>query len=149
MTLDEAIKICEEDAEKIGGNPQSERHAERCKKIAEWLSELKELRNSVGAVKLELLKEAQAELEKRGNMLYDAIAELEEAKRLLKDTTSDIHDMLTERFGVICEFCKWYDSKNADCAKPRNGSGAWCCEYGCSRYADEVKELIGETNDEP
>ena len=72
-----------------------------------------------------------------------------EYKRLLKATISDIHDMLTERFGVICEFCKWYDSKNADCAKPRNGSGAWCCEYGCSRYADEVKELIGETNDEP
>lgn len=68
----------------------------------------------------------------------------EEYKRLLKATTSDIHDMLTERFGVICEFCKWYDSKNADCAKPRNGSGAWCCEYGCSRYAYEVKELIGD-----
>lgn len=81
--------------------------------------------------------------------LAEWLSELKEAKRLLKATTSDIHDMLTERFGVICEFCKWYDSKNADCAKPRNGSGAWCCEYGCSRYADEVKELIGETNDEP
>lgn len=42
MTIDEAIKICEEDAEKIGGNPQSDRHAERCRQLAEWLTELKE-----------------------------------------------------------------------------------------------------------
>ena len=41
MTLDEAIKICEEDAEKIGGNPQSERHAERCMQLAGWLQELR------------------------------------------------------------------------------------------------------------
>ena len=44
MTLDEAIKICKEDAEKIGGNPQSDRHAERCRQLAEWLTELKEWR---------------------------------------------------------------------------------------------------------
>lgn len=42
MTINEAIKICEEDAEKIGGNPQSDRHAERCRQLAEWLTELKE-----------------------------------------------------------------------------------------------------------
>lgn len=44
MTLDEAIKICEEDAEKIGGNPQSYHHAERCRQLAEWLTELIEYR---------------------------------------------------------------------------------------------------------
>lgn len=48
MTLDEAIKICEEDAEKIGGNPQSDRHAERCRQLAEWLKELKDLRILIG-----------------------------------------------------------------------------------------------------
>lgn len=42
MTIDEAIKIYKEDAEKIGGNPQSDRHAERCRQLAEWLTELKE-----------------------------------------------------------------------------------------------------------
>lgn len=42
MTLDEAIKICEEDAEKIGGNPQSDHHAESCRQLAEWLTELRE-----------------------------------------------------------------------------------------------------------
>lgn len=45
MTLDEAIKICEEDAEKIGGNPQSDRHAERCRQLAEWLTELKKAKS--------------------------------------------------------------------------------------------------------
>lgn len=42
MTIDEAIKLCEDDAEKIGGNPQSDRHASNCRQLAEWLSELKE-----------------------------------------------------------------------------------------------------------
>ena len=27
MTLEEAIKVCEDNAEKIGGNPQSDYHA--------------------------------------------------------------------------------------------------------------------------
>ena len=44
MTIHEAIKICHEEAEKIGGNPQSDRHAERCRQLAEWLTELKELK---------------------------------------------------------------------------------------------------------
>lgn len=42
MTIDEAIKICEEDAERIGGNPQSDHHAERCRQLVKWLTELKE-----------------------------------------------------------------------------------------------------------
>lgn len=47
MTIDEAIKICEEDAEKIGGNPQSDRHAERCRQLAEWLTELADLKEEI------------------------------------------------------------------------------------------------------
>lgn len=49
MTIDEAIKLCEEDAEKIGGNPQSDRHAERCRQLAEWLRELKEAKRLLKA----------------------------------------------------------------------------------------------------
>lgn len=48
MTLDEAIKICEEDAEKIGGNPQSDCHAERCRQITEWLRELRKAKRLLG-----------------------------------------------------------------------------------------------------
>lgn len=43
-TIDEVIRHCEEDAEKIGGNPQSDRHAERCRQLAKWLTEYKALR---------------------------------------------------------------------------------------------------------
>lgn len=46
MTIDEAIKIFEEDAEKIGGNPRSDRHAERCRQLAELLKEAKRLLKS-------------------------------------------------------------------------------------------------------
>lgn len=49
MTIDEAIKICEEDAEKIWGNPQSDRHAERCRQLAELLTELKEAKQLLKA----------------------------------------------------------------------------------------------------
>ena len=137
MTIDEAIKHCLEVAEQ---NETSAITYKNCKKIKTNMYE------KLTAKKAENdCRECAAE----HRQLAEWLRELKEAKRLLKATTSDIHDMLTERFGVICEFCKWYDSKNADCAKPRNGSGAWCCEYGCSRYADKVKELLGETNDEP
>lgn len=54
MTLDEAIKICQEDAEKIGGNPQSDRHAERCKQLAKWLTELKEAKRLLKAAVYDL-----------------------------------------------------------------------------------------------
>lgn len=54
MTIDEAIKICEEDAEKIGSNPQSDRHAEHCRQIAEWLTELKEAKRLVVQLKAKL-----------------------------------------------------------------------------------------------
>lgn len=42
MTLEEAIKICEDNAAEIGGNPQSDYHASCYKQVAEWLAQLKE-----------------------------------------------------------------------------------------------------------
>ena len=54
MTIDEAIKICEEDVEKIGGSPQSDRHAERCRQLAEWLMELRARRLLMDKVCTEL-----------------------------------------------------------------------------------------------
>ena len=75
MTIDEAIKHCEEVAEaneaatKWQGTTYTlrQRCAEQAsdyKQIAEWLKELKELRNSVGAVKLADMKAAQTLLSK-------------------------------------------------------------------------------------
>ncbi len=54
MTIDETIKVCEENAEKIGGNPQLDYHASWYKQVAEWLTELKALRST-----LELCKKCQ------------------------------------------------------------------------------------------
>ena len=71
-------------------------------------------------------------------------AENKKAKELLKAANKDIFDMLTERFGTLCEFCKWYNKDDADCASPRNGSGSWCCEYGGWRREGEALALIGE-----
>lgn len=102
-----------------------------------------------------------ASLEKRNTDLEARIAELEDkhhnecaqiahysdelrrAKELLKEANKDIFDMLTERFGTLCEFCKWYNKSDAECASPRNGSGSWCCEYGGWRREGEALALIG------
>lgn len=70
--------------------------------------------------------------------------ELRRAKELLKAANKDIFDMLTERFGTLCEFCKWYNKSDAECASPRNGSGSWCCEYGGWQREGEALALIGE-----
>ena len=65
MTIDEAIKICEEDAEKIGGNPQSDRHAERCRQLAEWLTEVKDLREENKV----LIQECDRLIKEKGKLL--------------------------------------------------------------------------------
>ena len=134
MTIDEAIKHCEETAEKYfeyGIESECYQCGKEHEQLAEWLTDYKELKNSVGAVKLELLKEAQAELEKRGNMLHDTIAELEEAKRLLKSAI-DEWSIVCE-WGNCGEYCGWYV----------NGQ----CSQKWSKEAEALK-LIGEEGEQ-
>ncbi len=156
LTLDEAIKHCLEAArqnedsailykncKEIKRNTYevltAEAAEQKClscaaehRQLAEWLKELKELKNSVGAVELELLKEAQAELEKRGNMLHDAIAELEEVKQLLKAAVDDL------KFESQCRNCK-HEQTGLDniCNGCRGNKYEW-------RYGDEALKLIGD-----
>lgn len=104
MTIDEAIRHCEEvaeqnetQAEKIGRQfigSAMDKYATGCREcaaehrqLAEWLTELKELRNSVGAVKLSNMKEAaalirtlKAELDGWQKNPFDIIAEICKAK---------------------------------------------------------------------
>lgn len=89
-------------------------------------------------------EEHQQSLEKRDKMLRDTVAELVEAKRLLKSAVDDNKRVLRENFGDICLFCKHYSNSEAQCRKPHNGSGSWCCENAEWRYADEALKLIGE-----
>lgn len=86
-------------------------------------------------------------LEKRDKMLRDAIAELCEAKRLLKAAVEDNKRILRENFGDICQFCKHGSNSAAQCLKPHNGSGSWCCENAEWRHTDEALTLIGKDGD--
>lgn len=109
-----------------------EKHFSECGQIAAYDDELKALLSKVdiGAAK--------------PKDYLDLLNEWTKMKELLKEANKDIFDMLTERFGTLCEFCKWYNKSDAECASPRNGSGSWCCEYGGWRREGEALALIGE-----
>lgn len=77
------------------------------------------------------------------------ISEKAEYKRLLKAAVEDNKNVLTENFGDICQFCKHGSNPTAQCCKPHNGSGSWCCENAEWRYADEALALIGKDIDVP
>lgn len=76
-----------------------------------------------------------------------ALDDILEAKRLLKLAVDDNKCVLRENFGDICQFCKHYSNSEAQCRKPHNGSGSWCCENAEWRYADEALKLLGEDGD--
>ena len=146
MTLDEAIKHCLEVAEEQ--EKEAEYHRECHKKyyekdcrecaadhrqLAEWLTELKELRNSIGAVKLKDMKEAVELLQELNAENDQLTSQLLEAKRLLKSAVNDIKDVADNGSCNHCIFNSMY----------AQGS---CCMDGCYkwRYADEVLALIGD-----
>ena len=103
MTLDEAIKHCLEVAEdnetkalRIGRQFEGtllDREAKECREcaaehrqLAEWLTDYKELKNSIGAVKLSNMKEALA-------LIRTLKAELngwKEVKQYMKDSGIDV-----------------------------------------------------------
>ena len=116
MTIDEAIKHCEEVAEqnetkalRIGRQYEGtllDREAKECRKcaadhrqLAEWLRELKE------------------------------------AKRLLKQAVDDISVLLSENDS--CYYCKHYVAGECLCVDDCNRS----CEWHCT---DDVKKLLKE-----
>lgn len=106
MTLDEAIAHCLEVAEqneakalRIGRQFEGtllNREAKECREcaadhrqFAEWLTELKELRNSIGAVKFKDMKEAVGLLQELNTENDQLTSQLAEAKRLLKAAVED------------------------------------------------------------
>ena len=147
LTLDEAIKHClevaeqnETQADKIGRQligSAIDKYATDCREcaaehrqLAEWLTELKELRNSVGAVKLGNMKEA---LELIREYKAENIAQkkmIAEYKRLLKAAVEDL------KFESQCRNCK-YQQTGLDniCNGCRGNKYEW-------RYADEALKLI-------
>ena len=110
MTIDEEIKHQEEISDRYArmseyeGNNGNDGIAKDCaqcaadhRQLAEWLKELKELRNSVGAVKLSNMKEALA---------------------LIRTLKAELNGWKEDPFGIIaevcgaatdCKRCQWYE----------------------------------------
>ena len=159
MTIDEAISHClevaeqnETQAEKIGRQfigSAMDKHATDCREcaadhrqLAEWLTELKELRNSIGAVKLKDMKEAVGLLQELNTENVQLTSQLVDAKRLLKLAVEDFAFVSENFINNMDSFCSMYNHISG-CAKgcPMSGSD----DYGrCKwRYADEALKLIG------
>jgi hypothetical protein len=155
MTLDEAIKHCLEVAEEndlaagtyelLAENNHNayerltaETNSSRCaecaadhRQLAEWLTELKELRNSVGAVKLSNMKEARELIRdyKAENITQKKL--IAEYKRLLKAAVEDFRRATQGCIVIQCDSCS-HTSTHKGCV--------W-------RYADEALALIGVDGD--
>lgn len=116
MTIDEAIKHCLEVAEvneDIADNCDMDNWMnkasfEECaadhRQLAEWLRELKELKNSIGAMKLSNMKEA--------------LALIRTLKAELNGWKEDPFDIIAEVCGAVtdCRLCQWYEK----CPFPKN-----------------------------
>lgn len=146
LTLDVAIKHCLEVAEqndtqadKIGrqfmGSAMDKRATDcrECaadhRQLAEWLTDYKELKNSVGAVKFKDMKEAVGLLQELNAENVQLSSQLAEAKRLLRLA---IEDMSEKNF--CAKVCK---RDNFACRVSDTCDFKW-------RHADEVLKLIGE-----
>lgn len=147
MTIDEAIKHCLEVAEHneylhkrgYAGGCNSHDCLERAiihRQLAEWLTELKELRNSIGAVKFKDMKEAVGLLQELNTENDQLTSQLAEAKRLLKAAVEDMYNSVND---VHCKYCsKWHTDQcqgtsHLDCYIENKFK--W-------RYADEALKLI-------
>ena len=124
MTLDEAIKVCEDNATKIGGNPQSDYHAACYKQVAEWLTELKQWRRVYGICPS--YEMCIPECREGYN------AQIAEYKRLLRIAVDDI----THR--DYCHRCKYENVTGKE--QYLNCKYHRCYKW---RYADEALKLVG------
>jgi hypothetical protein len=147
MTINEAIahamKVAEQNdaqAEKIGGQlvgSAIDKYATDCREcaaehrqLAEWLTELKELRNSIGAVKLKDMKEAVGLLQELNAENDQLTSQLLEAKRLLKLAVEDMNNNNICYDINACNVCaeKYYIS----------------CDTFHWRYTDEAEKLLND-----
>lgn len=140
MNIDEAIAQAEriaEGQEKSAELSPSNHAKERISKsasdhrqLAAWLTELKELRLTVGMIKVEDLKSALTLLREYKAENNEMREQIEEYKRLLKSAAN-----------VLNTFIPCDDDYCSECIKQRQN-----CDYDDSfkwRYAYEAKKLIG------
>ena len=153
MTLDEAIKHClevaeqndaqaekwrEEGGEEWGKTTACRECAADHRQLAEWLTELKELRNSLGAVKLSNMKEACELIRdyKAENITQKKL--IAEYKRLLKAAV--------DGYRFIGYITKDYACPSAtSCSACPMDEGKQCRIW---EHADEALALIGEDGEQ-
>ena len=149
MTIDEAIRHClevaeqnetqaekwqEEGGEEWGKTTACRECAAEHRQLAEWLTELKELKNSIGAVKLSNMKEA-----------LKLIREYKVENAALREFNNKIYDLLSDTFGCPCNFSPLdeYMLENGGCD---DCCGAISDEECWHRYI-QTKLLGGETDE--
>lgn len=90
------------------------------RQIAEWLTELKELRS----------------------LKTDCVFFKAEAKKLLKAVVKDMNATVAEVYngGLLCKCCKW-KSRTGECCCPGDGG----CDVAYQwRYVDEAEKLLND-----
>ena len=134
MTIDEAIKHClevaeqnETQADKIGRQfigSAMDKCATDCREcaadhrqLAEWLTDYKELKNSVGAVKLSDIKETLELIQDYKAENIEQKKLIAEYKRLLKSAIDEWH--IVCEWGECSERCDWFE--NGKCAQEWSG----------------------------
>lgn len=126
------------EADRFSLADDSRESAEYYEQLAEWLTDYKELKNSIGAVKLSDMKEA---LELIREYKAENIAQkkmIAEYKRILKMAVDDISTMPCNNDTHRPESC-YICVKHGNCSYA--DSFKWC-------KADEALKLIGEANEE-
>jgi len=149
MTIDQEIKHQEEisdryarmsEYEENNGNDGIAKDCAQCaadhRQLAEWLTDYKELRNSLGAVKLNNMKEA-----------LELIRAYKAENATLREFNDKIYDVLSEQFGCPCNFSliDEYMLKNGGCD---DCGGAIPDKEFWSRYI-QTKLIGGRTDEEP
>lgn len=153
MTIEEAIKHCLEVAEQqeadsfidrwSDDDEWSESLKENCRQcaadhrqLAEWLKELKELKNSIGAVKLNNMKEA-----------LELIRAYKAENAALREFNDKIYDVLSEQFGCPCTYSliDEYMLENGGC----DDCGGAIPDKECWNRYIQTKLIGGRTDEEP
>ena len=129
MTIDEAIRHCEEVAEKMNDCECAADH----RQLTEWLTELKELREENKV----LISECDRLIKEKGELLKKS-EQIAEYKRLLKAAVEDITAIAEVHASASPILCPQYGKymKSIDVRTRK-----W-------QYADEALALIGEDGEQ-
>lgn len=155
LTLDDAIKHCLDIADgqdkcaEISVSEHAKERISQCaadhRQLAEWLTDYKELKNSIGAVKFSNMKEA---LELIREYKAENIAQkklIAEYKRLLKAAVKDFAKL--DRENAKNKNCMMPEMDCADCPLSWDSVDDRVEPCHSWRYANEALALIGQDGD--